>query len=55
MIKLFIRYFILVPIGIVFMPFFALGFFMNPFEMYMEFFKYLKSGEPLGPFDGGKI
>ena len=53
--NLFIRYGILVPIGMVFMPFFALGMLMNPIELYMEFFKYLKSGEPLGPFDGGMI
>lgn len=51
MIKLFIRYVILVPIGMIVMPFFALGLLINPIELYKKFFEYLKSGEPLGLFD----
>ena len=49
--KKLLRYTVLVPIGLVFMPFFALGFLMNPLELYKEFFLYLGTGEPLGPFD----
>ncbi len=43
--KKFVRYFIVFPIGLVFIPFFALGFWVNPIELYLDYFEHLKSGE----------
>lgn len=48
-----VRYLILLPLAMIYMPVFALILWMNPLTLYGEFFDRLRSGEPFGPLDGG--
>ena len=51
--KLIVRYLIILPLAMIYMPVFALVLWMNPLTLYREFFDHLRSGEPFGLLDGG--